>query len=420
MSYRSGEQWPGDRRCVFLILDGLGDRPIDAFDGLTPLEAAHTPRLDRFASEGLYGLVDPIGAGVIPNTHTGVGMMLGLYPEQASLLSRGPVEAFGAGRELHSGEVAFRANLATLERRQGRYYVTDRRAGRITADSRALARELDGIDLGDNVRASFVATDQHRGALVFSGPGLEAEVTDTDPGDGHTPDWLAPCEPLGPGSARTAEKINRFVGECFDRLSQHPLNLARIASGKLPATGVITRGAGVWHQLDHLLQDQGIASALVAGCNTVSGLGRMFGLETIQRNGFTADIDTDVAGKLRAAVEALQRFPLVYVHIKAPDLFSHDFKPDGKRRFLEQVDRALAVVEESDAMLALTADHTTDSNTGAHTEHPVPTLLHDPAASRGGSDKVRFGETACRNGNMPRQSGHEFLQRVLWKLQSSS
>lgn len=420
MTHSRRQGLSGERRCVFLILDGLGDRPNEALGGLTPLEAAHTPRLDRLAGSGLYGLVDPIQAGVIPNTHTGVGMMLGLYPEQAAMLSRGPVEAFGAGRQLRRGEVAFRANLATLERRDGRYFVTDRRAGRISGDSRELARALDRIDLGDDVSASFVATDQHRGALVFSGPGLGAQVSDTDPGDGHIPDWLPHCKPLQADSARTADKVNRFVTECFERLSRHPLNRERIEAGKLPATGVITRGAGVWRELDHLLQDQGVASVLVAGCNTVTGLGRMFGMKTVKQPGFTADVDTDIRGKLQAAVEALRRVPLVYVHIKAPDLFSHDFQPDGKRGFLERVDDALEVVEESGAMLALTADHTTDSNTGAHTEHPVPALIHDPLAAPGGGQSVHFGETACRNGNLPRLSGHEFLQRVLALLQSPS
>ena len=66
----------GAKRCVLLILDGLGDRPVAALGGRTPLEAAHTPVLDRLASAGSYGLMDPIGQGVIPNTHTGVGVLI--------------------------------------------------------------------------------------------------------------------------------------------------------------------------------------------------------------------------------------------------------------------------------------------------------------------------------------------------------
>jgi len=102
-----------------LIIDGLGDLPIPELGGKTPLEAADTPVLDRLAGEGLYGLVDPIIPGEIPNTHSGAGMLLGLLPEQADRLKRGPVEASGAGRVLKAGEVACRAAFACRGRRHG-------------------------------------------------------------------------------------------------------------------------------------------------------------------------------------------------------------------------------------------------------------------------------------------------------------
>jgi 2,3-bisphosphoglycerate-independent phosphoglycerate mutase len=407
---------PGRRRGLFLILDGLGDLPVPELGGRTPLEAAVTPRLDRLAAAGRYGLADPIAPGVVPNTHTGVGMLLGLYPRQAPRLHRGPVESAGAGRTLRPGEIAFRANLATLERRDDGFFVADRRAGRITADSAELAASLREVDLGDGVRATFVPTDQHRGALVFSGPGLGADVSDTDPGDGHAPDDLHPCRALAEGSEQTAEKVNHFIAESFERLHEHPVNRRRQAAGKRPATGVITRGAGAWSAFDHVLSDRGHRAAVVAGCNTVLGLARLFGMAAVTRAGFTASVDTDVEGKFEAARAALDEHPLVYVHLKAPDLFSHDFQPDGKKAFIERVDRALEIFDGHDALLALAADHSTSSASGAHTADPVPVLIHDPRRPRAGAP-VNFGETACRDGNLPRQTGHEFLLGLLGRLQ---
>ena len=148
------------------------------------------------------------------------------------------------------------------------------------------------------------------------------------------------------------------------------------------------------------------------------GLARMFGMDAVTRRGFTASVDTDVEGKLAAARAALAEHELVYVHIKAPDLFSHDFQPEGKKAFIERVDRALGALEGSGALLALAADHSTSSSTGAHTADPVPVLIHDPRRERTG-DPVAFGESACRAGNLPRQTGHEFLLRVLDALQSA-
>lgn len=407
------------RKCLFLILDGLGDQPVAELYGETPLEAASTPNLDRLAANGQIGPVDPIARGVVPNTHSGVGMLIGLYPEQAPRLSRGPIEAAGLGRRLEPGEIAFRANLATLEKRENRFHVADRRAGRVTSDSHELARVLADVPLGDGITATFVPTDQHRGALVFSGPGLAAAVSDTDPGDRGAPGPLKTCLPLNAESNLAADKVNLFIELAYSRLIDHPVNRDRAAIGKLPATGVITRGAGAYFLVDNMLEERSIGAAMVAGCNTVSGLAKTFGLDTIGRAGFTAGTDTDVEGKLAAARQALENYPIVFVHIKAPDLFSHDFQPVAKKSFIERVDRALVEWLDSEAIIALAADHTTDSNIGAHTEHPVPALIFDPLDLRGG-EPVNFGESACRSGTMPRQTGHEFLLKVLERLQSSS
>jgi len=404
---------PVRRKCVVVILDGLGDLPVDTLGGQTPLEAAETPFFNRLAGSGRYGLVDPVAPGVIPNTHSGVGLMFGLRPEQKNLLRRGPVEAAGAGLALNPGDVAFRANFATLEEREGRLFVSERRAGRVTHDSAQFAAVLKDIDLGDGVSARFQPTDQHRGVLRLRGDGLEGHLSDTDPGDRKAPGWLNSCRALDSASSFAADKANRFILEAHDRLKAHPLNRVREAAGKFPVTGVITRGAGGWLRLDRVLDERKINAALVTGCNTVAGLGQMFGMHVIREPAFTADANTDVRGKLAAARDALAGYPLVYVHIKATDLFSHDFQPRGKRDFIERVDRAMEIFDDSGAALALTADHTTNSNTGAHSAEPVPVFFHDPAqavARQGAS--VEFGESACRKGPLGRRNGHEFLLEI--------
>lgn len=401
------------RRCFVLILDGLGDRPVPALGGRTPLEAARTPRLDRLAAAGRLGLVDPVEPGRVPNTHTGVGVLFGLRASQRHLLKRGPVEAVGAGLRLAPGDVAFRANLATLERRDGGFRVLDRRAGRVTDDAPRFAEAVAEVPLGDGVVARFRSTDQHRGALVLSGPDLSAAVGNTDPGDGTMPAPLKACRPKDASATRTASLVDRYIRLAHDILVEHPLNRERLRAGKLPVSGVITRGAGAGFELDGLLQARGVPAALVAGCNTVAGLGRVFDLRVIREAGFTADQHTDVAGKFRAARRALESQPLVYVHIKATDLFSHDFEPEAKRDFIESVDRALAELDGCGAAIAVSADHTTDSNSGAHTADPVPALFCPPDAGRAVPPGFTFGETACREHGVPRRDGHAFLEEIL-------
>ena len=372
------------QKAVILIIDGLGDLPVDCLDGQTPLEAARTPVLDAMAAAGCYGPVDPILPGEIPNTDSGVGLLLGLPLEQAGGLHRGPVEASGAGRRLQEGEVAVRANFATIEERSGGLWVTDRRAGRITAQVDTLAEAVDGIELGDGIRAEFRSTDQHRGVLILSGPGLDEAVSDTDPGDRGNPGFVLRSRPLRPTADLTANKINDFLREAHRRLVGHPVNRARRAAGK------------------------------PAGCNTVLGLARLFDFDTVEDPAFTAALDTDLEGKVTAALASLQNHDMAYVHVKASDLCAHDRNPLAKRDFLERLDRALAPLAAAGVVVALSSDHTTDSNTGAHTADPVPSLIFDPLRPPAGPAlTINFGETACREGTLPRLRSLEFLDRIL-------
>ena len=115
---------------VIIILDGLGDRPVDALDGLTPLEAAVTPNFDRLVAGGSCGLVVPFVPGMPVGTHTGTSQLMGLAPADAFDLARGPIEAIGIDLLVQPGDVTLRANFATVDQDNSGFRVRDRRAGR--------------------------------------------------------------------------------------------------------------------------------------------------------------------------------------------------------------------------------------------------------------------------------------------------
>jgi len=397
---------------VLIIVDGLGDRPIPMFGGKTPLEAARTPNLDLLAAAGIHGLVDPIGPGITPNTHSGAGILLGMPPETADDLKRGPVEAAGAGRELQEGEVALRANLASVRPAFGGFVVTDRRAGRISEGTAELSAVLSHVDLGEGVVAEFRSTDQHRGVVVLSGPGLDSEITDTDPGEEEMPAPLLRCQALRFSASATAAKVNQFVKAAHELLEDHPVNRARVAAGRPPANGLITRGAGARSTVQNIIKQKGLSAALISGCNTVRGLGTIFGFDVIRDARFTATAETDIDAKIQAALQALESHDLAFVHLKAPDICAHDRRPEAKRHFLERMDKSLAPLLQRSISVALSADHTTDSNSGMHTADPVPSVFYSPRMGPGIAG-IKFGEQACRSGTMERTTSGEFLQEVL-------
>lgn len=399
---------------ILLIVDGLGDLPVPALDNQTPLEAASTPNLNHFASQGEVGLVDPISPGVIPNTDTGTSLLMGLDPDDAHLLSRGPIEAAGAGFPLKPGEVALRANFATGKPDGTGFLISDRRAGRTTKGLTQLATEISNLDLGDGIRAKFHPTDQHRGVVVLSGDGLDAAVTDTDPGDASLPALLAESRPLSEKAKLTARKVNRFIEVVQEKLAAHAVNVEREKAGLLPANCLITRGAGSRSELRNLFVREGYHVALVAGCNTVLGLGSQFDFQLVTDDKFTADTQSDYEAKIQAAMDASGEFDLVIIHIKAPDTCAHDLNPAGKMKVIERLDSALEPLRRWQGVLALSADHTTDSNSGRHTKDPVPSMLvHLPGVKVNDPAGFNFGEELCRQGSLERQNSRSFIARFL-------
>jgi len=401
------------KKGVLLILDGLGDRGIDIFDGCTPLEAAHTPNMDRLISAGQGAMMDPLYPGVPVGTHTGTGILLGLAPRDAAILARGPVEAAGIGLACTEGSILIRCNFATLEATNPGYRIIDRRAGRIDTQTQELADELQGIDLGDGIRASLSPATNHRAVLCLSGPELSSSISDTDPGSGFQEKGILASSPMKPGEAaeRTARALNRFTEIAYQRLNNHQVNRQRSAAGLLPANGLLCRSAGRRQRVTSMVNHFGLNSSLVAGEGTVIGLGRMLGYRIITDHRFTSLANTDLEAKVAAAQAALKESDLVFLHVKGTDICGHDRNPLCKRALIESMDRALSPILTKDLVVGITGDHSTDCNTGNHTGDPVPSLLYSLQGRRDRCD--RFGEVDCSAGGLGRVSGSGFLCALL-------
>ena len=400
------------KKGLIIILDGLGDCPSPDLGGRTALEAADTPFMDSLVARGRCGLVDPLHAGIPVDTHTGCGALMGVSPIDLRQLARGSVEAAGIGLEMEPGDVVLRANFATLE--SDGISIIDRRAGRISEGVARLCQSLENVKLAGGVFASVFPASHHRAVLRLRGAKLSSAITDTDPGCGRADCRILTSQALDLADERafkTAAVLNEFSQRAAEILSQHPENLARISRDQLPANGLLFRGAGIAFKVRNMISYLGLNAAVVTGERTLAGLGKLSGFTVIQQPGFTGLSDTDLGGKFQAAQRAFDDHDLVYVHIKAPDIFSHSMDAPGKKSFLEQVDKAFSIFSDRDCVIAVGADHSTNSNTGRHSGDPVPVLL---SSSGGRVDSVTiFDEANCINGGLGRTTGNGFFLTVL-------
>lgn len=399
---------------LMLIIDGLGDRGIPGFGGMTPLEAAETPNMDRLASAGQCGLVDPISPGMPVGTHTGISLLFGLSRRAALKLPRGPVEAAGIGFNHKESAIYMRCNFATLKRNGERFEILDRRAGRISEGFNRLAAQAGEIDLGAGIRASLHPATQHRVVLKLSGDNLSPNISNTDPGNHYRRLGVQSCVPLtpeDPDAERTAAAINRFTRQIHELFDQHPINRQRIAEGLMPANGVICRSPGKLPKLKTLLQHFHLRAAVISGEETVLGLGNLFGYKLFRDPSFTALPDTNLTKKMETVQVALQDHDLVFLHIKGPDISSHDLDPVTKRTLLGQIDDAIAPLMQESLVIGITGDHSTDSNSGRHSGDPLPALVYGPQCRIDACND--FSEKSCAGGGLGRIKSGDFLLTLL-------
>jgi len=124
---------------VVVLGDGMADRPCRELNYRTPLEAAEKPGMDRIAREGRIGLIQTVYEDMPLGSDIANLSVLGYDPRRYYCGGRGPLEAAAMGVDIGEGDIAFRANLITVE--NGR--IKDHSGGHLSsAESKELIEAL--------------------------------------------------------------------------------------------------------------------------------------------------------------------------------------------------------------------------------------------------------------------------------------
>lgn len=416
---------PAVPRLALIILDGLADRPHPDTGGISPVEAARTPNLDRWAARGTMGSVTVVGPGVAPESDAGVLALLGYDPVRDSP-GRGVLEALGVGMTLAPGDVAFRLNFATFD---GDGKVTDSRVGRSmgTGEAQQLARAITDANLlgSAGISAEVRATVGHRGVLRLhptDGEPLSPQVSNSDPfyekvggmGQARSVRDPRPLEvrPLDGSAAsrRTADATNRFLEQVGRILPGQLVNARRALSGRKLANGLLLRNAGAVPTsggVAPFAAKYGFRGAAVTEMPVERGIARLLGLTDRFVGPMGVDRDAALEERARVTLAALREEPFAYVHLKGPDEPGHDGQAVAKREMVEQLDRSFfgpfsEAADWANLRVAVTADHATPCILKGHSDDPVPLLLAGAGVEARGplSAGVKFGELAAAAGSL--------------------
>jgi 2,3-bisphosphoglycerate-independent phosphoglycerate mutase len=380
---------------AIVIPDGCADEPQDSLGGKTPLEAACIPAMDAVAAAGVVGRANHTPKSLQAGSDVANLSLFGYDPLKC-FTGRAPLEAAAQGIELGPDDWAARCNLVTIEDQVMKSFT----AGQIsTAEATALLATLQE-QLG-NERIEFRPGVGYRNLLLYRGkagslPPFSIDTRTTPPHD-LTDKSVLDDYPRGPGS----DLLNHLMSESVAVFAEHPVNVARHAAGKPPATNVWLWGLGRTPHLTLFAELHGRQGAVITAVDLLRGLASLIGWRRIEVPGATGYLDTNYAAKGRCAVAALDDVDLVCVHVEATDEASHEGNAAEKIKALEQIDRHIvgpiheALRRHGPYRILVTPDHPTPLRTKTHSHGDVPfamcgdgvapdtaTTYDDPTAAR--------------------------------------
>ncbi len=374
---------------VIVIPDGAADAPQESLGGRTPFQAARTPALDALAAHGRVGLTNHVPASLPPGSEVACMSLMG-YDPLRYFTGRAPLEAAAQGIVLGPHDWAVRCNLVTITDQT----MEDFTAGHIStaeavellaAAQRGLAADFPEIAAS----WSFVPGVSYRNLLLHRG---SAAATPFDGSLRATPPHDLMDKPVvddfprGLGSRLLADMMARSAAW----LAGHPVNAARVASGKRPATHVWLWGVGRAPAMEPFVEKYGMSGTMITAVDLLRGLASLAGWKRLEVPGATGYLDTDYAAKGRAAIAELAIADLVCVHVEAPDEASHEGNAAAKVKAIEEIDAKIVaplaahLSDVGDHRILVCPDHPTFIATKTHSRGHVPFLMAGTGIARSG------------------------------------
>lgn len=384
---------------LVVLCDGMADYPVEALGGKTPLEAANTPNMDKFAKDGYVGLVKTVSDDMKPGSDVANLSVLGYDPHKY-YTGRSPLEAGSIGIDMKNTDVSLRCNLVTLtdEAAYEDKTIVDYCAGDIsTEDAKVLVDYL--AENLDNEEFKLYSGVSYRHCLIWNNGTLEVGTL-TPPHDitGKPIKEYIPAHP-------NAAKLYELMKKSYDLLKDHPLNKERVAKGLRPANSMWLWGEGVKAQLDPFKEKYGLKASMISAVDLLKGIGKFSDMNVVNVEGATGYIDTNFEGKAKAAVEEFKNGQdFVYIHVEAPDECGHRNEVENKKKSIEIIDEVILgpVTDElrkmGDFKVLVTPDHATPLSLMTHTNDPIPFIMYDSTIKIDGPST--FNEnTAKETGN---------------------
>ena len=346
---------------LLILADGAADEPLEELGGKTPLEVAKKPNMDMIARKGRCGMLKTVDESMTPGSDVANMSILGYDPEKY-YTGRGALEALSMGVPFGDDDMAYRCNLVTIENGK----MKDFAAGHITSEEgaelfKSLQEKVPGL--------RFYPGVSYRNVMMFPG----GEGVESYPPHDIVDEVVDNYMPRGPD----ADTVMKAMVRAADVFEKHPVNLARKAAGKNPATTIWPWSSGKKPAMPKFEEMFGKKGAMISAVDLLFGIAACCGMEIVKVEGATGYLDTNYMGKAKAAVETLKGdADFVYMHVEATDEAGHLGSIEEKIKAIERLDEAIGyILENFDGCVMLMPDHPTPIAKKTHTHDAVPFVV---------------------------------------------
>ena len=352
-----------NRRCILVILDGLGDHGHAVFGGQTPLQAACTPNLDRLAALGMNGLYHSYLQGVAMPSEIAHFLMFGY--DLADFPGRGYLEAVGENISLSPKDVALLGRIFSVREHQ-QHLILEVEDPEVDAKTcLALQQDIKHYATA-GVEVEFVPTKGIQGLVILRGE-VSPDITDSNPiHEGRPLMQVLPIQGKEQDErvGRTCQALNDYLLWAYRRLSQPSPQPGTPLPGLAPPE---CRGPPACRPVPPRPSFRGQMGPAPPGHRHRPPVSRP---QPIPGNAGQTRSGHQIPGGRSSGPPAdgqrIAGYDFIYVHTKAPDVAAHTKDPRIKKRVIETLDRAFAyalneIVPDPNILLVITADHSTNS-----------------------------------------------------------
>ena len=377
-------------KIILFVIDGVGGLPLPEKSpltkrGLTELETAHTPNLDKLAAKGITGMSVPVAPGVAPGSGVAHLALFGYDPLRYAI-GRGAIAAYGVGLDMDKGDMAVRINFVGYSPTGA---VLDRRAGRLATEKNIeLCKLLREIKL-PGVEIVIQTVLDYRSVAIFRGEGLHPHLSDSDPQATGENVFPHEVKALDPKAEHAGEIANAFIKAANEILREGAKGIADLPDGQ--HIGILTRGYADRPEIPQM-QDLYKLKRLgaIATYPDYRGVARLVGMDIV----YTGH---ELVGEFDALDAVFQDYDFIFFHVKKPDSAGEDGNFSEKVRILEELDELVPRLEALNPdVIVIAGDHSTPATYKAHSWHPVPFALVSEWCR---PDSVKgFSESECEHG----------------------